>query len=196
MSKMASGWRRNWPAIAPARGCWPSALRPSYRHGCSIASPAPYNIHPGPPSYPGRHPESWGAYDGVAKFGATFHAMAPRVDEGAIVDVEWVDVPPGSGQMDVGMRAFRAALGRMSRWAQRLLTDEAPLPANGLAWSGRKTSHAQLEEMCVVTPDIDPAEFERRRRAFAEQEGSRMRLVLHGREFHYTAPPFAIDGEK
>jgi len=146
-----------------------------------------YNIHPGPPNYPGRHPESWGAYDGAARFGATLHEMAPRVDEGAIIDVEWTDIPPNSGQTGVGLVAFRAALRVFARWADRLLHDTAPLPRSSHVWSGRKTTHAQLEAMCRVTPDIDVTEFERRRRAFAEQAGSRMSVELHGREFYYTA---------
>jgi len=147
-----------------------------------------YNIHPGPPSYPGRHPESWGAYDGATRFGATLHEMAPRVDEGAIIDVEWTDIPPNSGQTGVGLAAFRAALRVFARWADRLLHDIGPLPRSTHEWSGRKTTHAQLEAMCRVTPDIDPIEFERRRRSFAEQAGSKMSVDLHGREFHYTAP--------
>jgi methionyl-tRNA formyltransferase len=146
-----------------------------------------YNIHPGPPNYPGRHPESWGAYDGVAQFGATLHEMAPRVDEGAIIDVEWTDIPPDSGQTGVGLAAFRAALRVFARWANRLLHDAAPLPRSSHVWSGRKTTHAQLEAMCRVTPDISEIEFERRRRSFAEQAGSRMSVKLHGREFYYTA---------
>lgn len=146
-----------------------------------------YNIHPGPPNYPGRHPESWGAYDGVAQFGATLHEMAPRVDEGAIIDVEWTDIAPHSGQSSVGLAAFRAALRVFARWADRLLHDSGPLPRSPHVWSGRKTTHAQLEAMCRITPDIDATEFERRRRAFAEQAGSRMSVELHGREFLYTA---------
>jgi len=147
-----------------------------------------YNIHPGPPEFPGRHPESWGAYDGARAFGATLHEMAPRVDEGAIVDVIRFTPPEGAGQLEFGLSAFRAALELVVRWAPRLTGDDTPLPHTDLHWSGRKTTHAQLEAMCRVTPDIDAAEFERRRRSFAEPGGSRMTLVLHGREFHYTAP--------
>lgn len=153
-----------------------------------------YNIHPGSPNYPGRHPESWGAYDAVTRFGATLHEMVPRVDEGAIVDVEWTDIPAGSGQMAVGLQAFRAALRLFSRWALRLSEDSAPLPRSGAVWSGRKTTHQQLVDMCRITAEIDAAEFERRRRAFAEQPGSRMSLMLHGREFAFVAPAQPMDG--
>jgi methionyl-tRNA formyltransferase len=147
-----------------------------------------YNIHPGPPGFPGRHPESWGAYAGVRTFGATLHEMAPRVDEGAIVDVVWFDPPAGGGQQEFGFGAFRAALQLVLRWAPHLVSQDQALPHCGLRWSGRKTTHAELEEMCRVTPDIAATEFERRRRAFAQQPGSRMSVALHGYEFSYTEP--------
>lgn len=153
-----------------------------------------YNIHPGPPEFPGRHPESWGAYAGVGSFGATLHEMAPRVDEGAIIDVIRFEPPAGAAQLEFGFGAFRAALELVLRWGQRLTGDEMPLPRSELRWSGRKTTHAELEAMCHVTPDIDAEEFERRRRAFAEPVGSRMTVILHGRKFHYTAPdPTPLD---
>jgi len=151
-----------------------------------------YNIHPGPPSFPGRHPESWGAYAGVRRFGATLHEMAPRVDEGAVVDVVSFDVPERAGQIEFGIGAFRASCELLLRWLGHLTSDDQPLPRSvEHRWSGRKTTHAELEAMCVVTPDIDAEEFERRRRSFAEPSGSRMTVMLYGREFSWTVPETA-----
>ncbi|MDB5361984.1 MAG: hypothetical protein JWO51_3281 [Rhodospirillales bacterium] len=150
-----------------------------------------YNIHPGPPTFPGRHPECWGAYHGAVRFGSTLHEMAPRVDEGPIVDVQWFEMETGGGQAAYGMRAYQAAIQLMIRWAPWLINDDRPLPRSTDRWSGTKTRRADLEAMCRVTPDIDAAEFERRRRAFAEQPGGRMSVLLHGREFHYEVPPEA-----
>ena len=131
------------------------------------ALPGPsYNIHPGPPAFPGRHPESWGAYQAVPRFGATLHEMAPRVDEGPIIDVSWFEPSDGAGQMEFGLGAFRAAAQLLATWTPALIGDDAPLPHSEHRWSGRKTTHADLDAMCRVEPDIDPAEFDRRRRAF------------------------------
>jgi methionyl-tRNA formyltransferase len=181
-------------ALAPARTrilafCTAVIVPASILDACLIS----YNIHPGPPSFPGRHPECWGAYRGVTRFGATLHEMAPRVDEGAIVDVHWIDVPAGSGQTEFGLRALRAAFMLFLQWAPALMGSEQPLPRSTLQWSGRKTRHADITEMCRFGPDIDREEFERRRRAFAEAQGSRMTLDLFGHEFHYTVPVNADD---
>jgi len=148
-----------------------------------------YNIHPGPPSFPGRHPECWGAYHGAVRFGATLHEMAPRVDEGPIVDVQWFEMEEGGGQAAYGMRAYQAAIQLMIRWAPWLINNDRPLPRSTDRWSGTKTRRADLEAKCRVTPDIDAVEFERRRRSFAEQPGGRMSVLLHGREFLYEVPP-------
>ncbi len=149
-----------------------------------------YNIHPGPPTFPGRYPECWGAYHGAGRFGATLHVMAPRVDEGMIVDTRWFDVPPGAGQKIIGREAFLAAMALFADWAPAFATRDAPLPGNGEVWSGVKSRLVDIEAMSVITPDIDAEEFERRRRAFAELPGCNLYLELHGRSFVYTPEPF------
>jgi methionyl-tRNA formyltransferase len=154
-----------------------------HKFGCGA-----YNIHPGPPSFPGRHPESWGVYHAAPRFGATLHVMTPRVDEGAIVDTIWFDVAVGTGQRILAETAFKAALDLLLAWFPRLAGEDATLPPNGEAWHGRKWRRADLDAMTRFGGDIDAVEFERRRRAFAELPGCTLTLVLHGREFVYAVP--------
>jgi methionyl-tRNA formyltransferase len=160
----------------------PASLLARFGHGA-------YNIHPGPPSVPGRHPECWGVYHAVERFGATLHVMAPRVDEGAIVDTRWFDVAPGTGQRILAEAAFKAALDLLLYWADSLIGDAPPLPVNGEIWRGRKWRRADLDAITRLPADIGFAEFERRRRAFAELPGCTLTVSLHGREFVYTVPP-------
>jgi methionyl-tRNA formyltransferase len=147
-----------------------------------------YNIHPGPPAYPGTHPCAFAAYDGTTRFGATLHEMAARVDSGAIVDVERIDVPPEAGVGTYGAAARAAVAGLLDRWLVRLAADPAPLPPAGLGWGPRKSTHRQLLAMRRVEPGIAAEEFARRRRAFADSAGDRLVLDLHGREFVFTRP--------
>lgn len=160
----------------------PAALLERFGHGA-------YNIHPGPPSFPGRHPESWGVYLAAPRFGATLHVMAPRVDEGAIIDTIWFDVADGVGQRLLAETAFKAALDLLLAWFARLVSEDMALPPNGEAWHGRKWRRADLDAMTRFDGSIDAVEFERRRRAFAELPGCSLTLVLHGHEFVYTVPP-------
>src|ERR1700683_4235211 len=56
-----------------------------------------FNFHPGPPSYPGWAPAHFALYDEAAEFGATVHAMAARVDSGAIVEAVHFPIPADIG---------------------------------------------------------------------------------------------------
>ncbi len=96
--------------------------------------------------------------------------------------------PSGPASSNSAMAPSGLRFSWVLRWAPVLTGEDMPLPHSEHRWSGRKTCHADLEEMCRIGPEIDAEEFERRRRAFAEQPGSRMTLTLHGREFLYTAP--------
>ncbi len=153
------------------------------RFGCGS-----YNIHPGPPTFPGRHPESWGVYLEASRFGATLHRMVARVDEGDIIDTKWFDVPAGAGQRVLAEAAFKAALDLLIAWYGRLADEDAALAPNSEVWEGRKWRRADLEAITRFDADISNVEFERRRRAFAELPGCTLTLVAHGREFIYTVP--------
>ena len=147
-----------------------------------------YNFHPGPPTCPGRYPESFAAYRGETRFGATAHVMVRRVDEGEIVGVEWAEAPPGAGQMQLAEIGYGAAVRLFGRLAPRLATDDAPLPGIGVAWSGRKTTAAEYDALCEITPDIDPEEFLRRMRGFGENPATPLYLNLHGCRFVMEQP--------
>ncbi len=162
---------------------------------CLDRFPGPsYNIHPGPPTYPGRYPESFAIYDGATRFGATCHEMTPRVDEGAIVAVDWFDVDPGWHRVDLANHGFHAAVGLLSRLGDALATAPDPLPRLDMAWSGRKTRLADFRRMATVTPDMPQAEFERRYRAFGVNAERDFTVTLHGRRFHLTEPERPVEG--
>jgi methionyl-tRNA formyltransferase len=142
-----------------------------------------FNFHPGPPTYPGRSPESFAAYDGVTRFGATSHIMAPRVDEGPIVGVEWFDVPPETGQMTLADLAFQATLRLFARQAPIMALSSQPMKVLDIQWSGRKTSKRDYDLMTDLAPDIGAAELARRLRAFGEDPETSITVTLHGHRF-------------
>ena len=70
------------------------------------ALPGPaYNFHPGPPEYPGSNPDSFAIYEGAARFGATVHEMAAKVDAGPIVKVSEFDIPEDANSLDLAALA-------------------------------------------------------------------------------------------
>ena len=142
-----------------------------------------YNIHPASPDYPGSYPASFAIYDGVARFGATAHEMAPRVDSGPIIDVEWFDVPPGIGVLALEDKAGEAAARLFWRLAPLLACCAVALPPSDLRWGPRKTTRKDFRAMGVLDPAISAEEFDRRWSAFGARDPSIMQVTLHGRRF-------------
>lgn len=125
---------------------------------------APYNIHGGPPEYPGSHANSFAIFDAATSYGVTAHEISPRVDEGAIVGVERFAMPPRPERLALADIAFAAAIRLYARVASRCAVSRAPLAAIGESWGGRKTTKAEFAALCARMPFCE-AERERLVRA-------------------------------
>jgi methionyl-tRNA formyltransferase len=142
-----------------------------------------YNFHPGPPTYPGRHPASFAIYEGATRFAATAHEMRARVDSGPIIGVEWFDMPQLPRLSQVEDLTYDAAVRLFSKLGPLLATATSPLPVIDTMWSGRKSTQRDFEAMCALPTNIDAAELERRVRAFADGLQGSLNLTVHGRRF-------------
>lgn len=142
-----------------------------------------YNIHAASPDYPGRDPHHWATYDEVTRYGATMHVMTERVDEGAIVDLEWFDVPPRTKPSALLAMANHAALKIMKRNAAKISAGTPLQPIPGARWGGTKRSRKDFEEICRIGPDIGVAEFQRRFDAFDGEAYCNLWTEIHGHRF-------------
>ncbi len=142
-----------------------------------------YNFHPGPPTYPGRHPASFAIYEGAGRFGVTAHQMLPRVDSGPIVGVEGFDMPAVPRLSQIEQLSFEAAIRLFMRLGPLLATSLTPLPHSGEQWSGWKSRQSDFDRMCALPPDIGADELERRIRAFADGLQGTLHMNLHGHRF-------------
>jgi len=133
------------------------------------ALPGPaYNFHPGPPTYPGSWAAGFALYEGAARFGATLHVMERRVDEGAIIDVAWFDLPVGAKLRcdELEVMAYQRCIALFQKYAAHLAADDAPLPLSAEAWSGVKRTKADAAAMREPPRDAPEEEIRRRFRAF------------------------------
>tara|TARA_B100000513_G_scaffold187809_1_gene110491 strand:- start:45 stop:668 length:624 start_codon:yes stop_codon:yes gene_type:complete len=133
------------------------------------ALPGPaYNFHPGAPTFPGSWAAGFALYDGASRFGATLHVMEDRVDEGAIIDVAWFDLPPGNKMRydELEVLAYQRAVELFHKYAPHLAADDSPLPVSGERWSGVKRTKAQVAAMREPPRDASEDEIRRRFRAF------------------------------
>jgi len=148
-----------------------------------------YNVHPGPPHYPGWLPSHFAVYDRATIFGATAHAMAAEVDAGPIVGLELFDVPPGASVTEIDALAYTRCARLIWRLAPALARDPAPLPELPVAWSGRRSTRAMVRAACDIPADIDQDELERRIAGFgAGYFGVAPTVTLHGHKFRYEPP--------
>jgi methionyl-tRNA formyltransferase len=146
-----------------------------------------YNLHPGPPAYPGLFPSVYALYDGAPTFGITLHEMAPLVDSGPIVAVETFAVPAMCDRLTLDTHTFRAMVNMVARLALPLTNVAQPLPRIDAAWSGTRRTRRDFEALCRVPEDAGTDEFFRRLRAVGEGPHHGLTLTRFGREFRLVS---------
>ncbi|MCK9914593.1 hypothetical protein MXD81_36090 [Microbacteriaceae bacterium K1510] len=155
-----------------------------------------YNFHPGPPQYPGWLPSYFAVYDGVARFGVTAHRMVERVDAGPIVGVTYFDVAPNTSPLELEQRAFVEVARLFWQLSVTLATQNEPLPALAVTWSGRKSTRRDFMSACDIAPDIGGNELAKRLAAFGNGAFDiHPTITLHGHRFRYVPPEPAAAAE-
>ena len=152
----------------------------------ALSGPA-YNLHPGPPEYPGLFPSVFALYDRAARFGITLHEMADKVDAGAIVTVDTYDLLPSWDRLALDSATFGAMLNMIARLAPALTDLSRPLPRLGVEWSGAKRNRKDFDALCALPEDADTAEFARRLRAVGEGPDHAITLTRFGRRFRLVS---------
>jgi len=148
----------------------------------ALGGPA-YNLHPGPPEYPGLFPSCFAIDEGAACFGSTLHEMNERVDEGAIVGIDTFDMPAGIDRQTLDALALASAMRLVAHLAEELADIPTPLRPLPVAWSGRRRTAKDFAALCEIPPDISADDFAHRYRAVGEGPDHALTVVLHGRRF-------------
>lgn len=127
--------------------------------------PAPYNIHPGPPEYPGSYPESFAIWDEAGEYGITAHEMAASVDTGTIVAVSRFALPDMPDLYNVGDLIYSKAVEVFATVAAHCATSDAPMPSAGVDWHQRRYTKADFRELCRSGSKHQGAALDRLKRA-------------------------------
>lgn len=150
-----------------------------------------YNFHGASPDFPGRDPHHWAVFDRASRFGAVFHVMTARVDDGPILDVEWCDVPPATNAYDLAALARECMLRLFRRQSLNLAAGVQPPPL-GLAWGSRKRSREDLLSACRLSPIGSREEFDHAYAAFDGGAYDNLYLDIHGYRFRIDKTPASI----
>lgn len=134
--------------------------------------PVAYNIHPGPPEFPGAHPESFAIWLGAAKFGVTGHEIAPAVDAGPVVHVERFRMPARPERRALADMTFPLAVNAFARIGAHCAESDAPLPHLAEAWGTPTRRRAEFRALCRAAAETPPDRLDRLRRACGEDFAS------------------------
>jgi len=132
-----------------------------------LSSPA-YNLHPGPPNYPGLFPSVFALYEGAGEFGVTLHEMAATVDSGAICCVERFAIDPRWDRLSLDTHALVVLMHVLERTAPLLADVYAPLRYSGDVWSGKRRTRKHFDALCRLPEDFTAVELAQRLRAVGE----------------------------
>lgn len=143
------------------------------------------NFHPASPDYPGSGSNHLALYEGAEQFGVTAHVMVPAIDAGPILAFRSFDIPPGIGHRSLDELTFPVLLSLVSDLAP-CLSGQAPWPSPpSLSWRGSARRRADVLALALVTPDLGPAERQRRWRAFHEGPDSILTEWRNGQTIPY-----------
>lgn len=150
-----------------------------------LASPGllPVNLHTAPPSYPGRDPHHFAAYDAVTEYGATLHVMTAAVDQGPILRVRRFAVDPDAPPIELLRRANAVGVEMCATLLAEYLRGHVVAPDSDEVWTGRVNRRKDFLELCRIEPDIGSDEFRRRAKACAMPGYTNLYTVIQGRRF-------------
>ncbi len=148
-----------------------------------LAKVPAYNLHPGPPQYPGLFPSVFALYDGAPRFGITLHEMTTVVDAGPIVAVDEFAIDPGWNRLTLDAATFLALQRMLAHLAPQITDLKNPLARTKHSWTGRKRTRKDFEELCRLPENATAEEFARRYRAVGEGPDHALTLTRFGRTF-------------
>lgn len=125
---------------------------------------AAINFHPGPPEYPGIGCTNFAIYNNENEFGVTCHHMLARVDTGSIIAVKRFPITNNDTVLSVTQRCYAEIVDLFYSLMNQLLAN-GTLPVSKEVWKRQPYTRKQLNELCLLTPQMSAEEVKRRLKA-------------------------------
>ena len=146
---------------------------------------AAINFHPAPPEYPGIGCYNFAIYDGVSQYGVTCHRMEPKVDVGAIVQVQRFPLFPWDTVESLKDRAMVRMLQLFFEICECIIHGD-PLPVSSEEWTRVPYTRKELNELCQINQSMDEQEVTRRVRATVFPGFPGAHVCIGGHKFNYS----------
>jgi methionyl-tRNA formyltransferase len=145
------------------------------------------NFHPASRDYPGTGCYNFCLYEGAPFYGAVCHHMVENVDRGGIIEERRFPVLENETVETLKFRTMIVMLALYHDILSKIAAGQ-PLPEAAESWSRRPFTRAQLNELCMISPNMGQDEIARRVRATVYPGRPGPTVVLAGTEFRYDVP--------
>ena len=122
------------------------------------------NFHPGSAAYPGIGCYNFAIYEGAEMYGAVCHHMEPTVDTGALIAEAQFPIMPDESVASLKLRTMIAMNGLFAEIVDLIAANQT-LPQLERHWSRRPFTRKELNELCIIDPEMDDLEKSNRIRA-------------------------------
>jgi len=146
---------------------------------------AAINLHPGPPGYPGIGCTNFAIYNGEKTFGITVHYMKEKVDSGDIIAVERFPIFENDTVHTLTQRCYIYIYTAFIKLFPFILKHQC-MPRSGEDWARKPYTRRELNELCIIRPDMPEGEVRRRVRATTYPAMPGAYIELYGHHFDYN----------
>lgn len=143
---------------------------------------AAINFHPGSPEYPGIGCTNFAIYNNEKEFGITVHHMIDQVDSGDIIAVKRFPIFNNDTVYSLTQRCYAYIYTSFVEIFSLFLSNK-PMPKSGEHWKRKPFTRRELNDLCIITKDMQENEIKRRIRATTYPDMLGAYIELAGRKF-------------
>jgi len=143
------------------------------------------NFHPGPPNYPGIGCANFAIYNREKIYGVTAHLMEKKVDSGKIIGVKRFSILKSDNVYTLTLKSYGFMLSLFFEIFDYIIENNKLLECDE-KWTKSPYTRKQLEELCVITPNMSEEEVKRRLKAtqFPGMPGAYIKLYNYKFEYN------------
>jgi methionyl-tRNA formyltransferase len=143
------------------------------------------NFHPGPPNYPGVGCANFALYNMEKLYGVTAHLMEKKVDSGKIIGVKRFSILENDNVYTLTLKSYAFMLSLFFEILDYIINNNK-LPECHEKWTRAPYTRKQLEELCIITPDMSEEEVKKRIKAtrFPGMPGAFIKLYNYKFEYN------------
>lgn len=143
------------------------------------------NFHPGPSNYPGIGCTNFAIYNRGKMYGVIAHLMEEKVDSGKIINIKRFPILESDNIYSLTIKSYGFLLSLFFETLDYIVKNNK-IPECNEKWTRTPYTRKQLEELCVITPNMSEEEIRRRVKAtqFPGMPGAYIKLFNYKFEYN------------